>query len=72
MKTERHYDVLFIDLDDTLYDFSANSTNAYREVYPLMGYDQWFDGFDHYNEIYRQSAKPAASQEAAGFAFMKG
>lgn len=54
MKTERHYDVLFIDLDDTLYDFSANSTNAYREVYTLMGYDQWFDGFDHYNEIYRQ------------------
>lgn len=46
------YDVLFIDLDDTLYDFSANSLDAYREVYALMGYDRWFDGFDHYYRIY--------------------
>ena len=48
----KRYDVLFIDLDDTLYDFSANSLDAYREVYALMGYDRWFDGFDHYYRIY--------------------
>ena len=54
MKTTKRYDVLFIDLDDTLYDFSTNSTNAYREVYALMEYDRWFDGFDHYYELYQQ------------------
>ena len=48
----RRYDVLFIDLDDTLYDFSSNSLDAYREVYALMGYGQWFDDFDHYYRIY--------------------
>ena len=54
MKTKKHYEVLFIDLDDTLYDFSTNSTNAYREVYDLMGYNQWFDSFDHYYTLYWQ------------------
>lgn len=50
--TQKRYDVLFIDLDDTLYDFSANSMSAYREVYALMNYDRWFRDFDHYYEIY--------------------
>ena len=54
MRPPKHYDVLFIDLDDTLYDFSTNSTNAYREVYGLMGYGQWFDNFDHYYTLYWQ------------------
>ena len=48
------YDVLFIDLDDTLYDFSSNSLNVYREVYSLMGYDRWFNDFDHYYTLYWQ------------------
>lgn len=48
----KQYDVLFIDLDDTLYDFSANSVSAYHEVYALMGYDRWFRDFEHYYEIY--------------------
>lgn len=48
----KRYDVLFIDLDDTLYDFSANSLDTYREVYALMEYERWFDDFDHYYRIY--------------------
>ena len=48
----KQYDVLFIDLDDTLYDFTANSLDAYREVYALMGYERWFRSFEHYYEIY--------------------
>ena len=48
----KRYDVLFIDLDDTLYDFSANSLDAYREVYALMEYDRWFSDFDHYYTLY--------------------
>ena len=51
MKVKR-YDVPFIDLDDTLYDFTSNSTDAYREVYALMDYDRWFDDFDHYYRLY--------------------
>lgn len=50
----KRYDVLFIDLDDTLYDFSSNSLNVYREVYALMGYDRWFNDFDHYYTLYWQ------------------
>ena len=46
------YDVLFIDLDDTLYDFTSNSTDAYREVYAFMEYGRWFRSFEHYYEIY--------------------
>lgn len=46
------YDVLFIDLDDTLYDFTSNSTDAYREVYAFMEYGRWFRCFEHYYEIY--------------------
>ena len=49
---KRSYDVLFIDLDDTLYDFTSNSMDAYREVYALMGYERWFRSFEHYYEIY--------------------
>ena len=48
----KRYDVLFIDLDDTLYDFTSNSEDAYREVYALMGYERWFRSFEHYYEIY--------------------
>lgn len=48
----KQYEVLFIDLDDTLYDFTSNSTDTYREVYALMGYDRWFRDFEHYYEIY--------------------
>lgn len=46
------YDVLFIDLDDTIYDFTSNSTDAYREVYAFMEYGRWFRSFEHYYEIY--------------------
>ena len=49
---QKLYDVLFIDLDDTLYDFTSNSTDAYREVYAFMEYGRWFRSFEHYYEIY--------------------
>ena len=49
---QKSYEVLFIDLDDTLYDFTSNSVDAYREVYALMGYERWFRSFEHYYEIY--------------------
>ena len=47
----KRYDVLFIDLDDTLYDFSANSLEVYQTVYALLGYERWFDSFSMADEI---------------------
>ena len=52
MQEHKQYDVVFIDLDDTLYDFTTNSLSAYREVYDFMGYDRWFNNFEHYYDIY--------------------
>ncbi|MBQ2809022.1 MAG: YjjG family noncanonical pyrimidine nucleotidase [Bacteroidaceae bacterium] len=43
---------LFIDLDDTLYDFSAASREAFKETYDLLHYERFFDSFDHYMSIY--------------------
>lgn len=43
---------LFIDLDDTLYDFSAASREAFRETYGLLHYERFFSSFEHYMSIY--------------------
>ena len=50
----RHYKTLFIDLDNTLYDFSGNSREAYIAVYNLLDYGRWFRSFEHYYEIYEE------------------
>jgi putative hydrolase of the HAD superfamily len=46
------YKALFIDLDNTLYDFAANSLEAYHEVYELMDYERYFSSFEAYFAIY--------------------
>ena len=46
------YRNLFIDLDDTLYDFTAASREAFKETYDLLGYGRFFDSFEQYMEIY--------------------
>ena len=50
----KRYTTLFIDLDNTLYDFSGNSREAYSIVYMLLGYERWFDSFEHYYTIYEE------------------
>ena len=50
----KQYTTLFIDLDNTLYDFSSNSLEVYRTVYALMRYDRYFDSFEHYYAIYEE------------------
>ena len=50
----KHYKTLFIDLDNTLYDFSGNSREAYIAVYNQLDYDRWFRSFEHYYEIYEE------------------
>ncbi len=46
------YKNLFIDLDDTLYDFSGASRESFQETYDKLGYDRFFESFEHYLSIY--------------------
>ena len=46
------YSVLFLDLDNTVYDFSASSREAYHEVYQALDYDRFFPSFDVYISVY--------------------
>lgn len=46
------YRNLFIDLDDTVYDFSAASRESFFETYELLHYERFFDSFEHYMSIY--------------------
>ena len=46
------YRNLFIDLDDTVYDFSAASRESFLETYELLHYERYFDSFEHYLSIY--------------------
>jgi putative hydrolase of the HAD superfamily len=48
----QQYKNLFIDLDDTLYDFSGASRESFMETYDLLHYERFFDSFDHYLSIY--------------------
>ncbi len=46
------YRNLFIDLDDTVYDFSAASRESFLETYELLHYGRYFDSFEQYMSIY--------------------
>ena len=46
------YRNLFIDLDDTVYDFSAASRESFLETYEQLHYGRYFDSFEHYMSIY--------------------
>lgn len=48
----RKYKDLFIDLDDTLYDFSGASREAFHETYELLDYSRFFETFEQYMAIY--------------------
>ncbi len=46
------YKNIFIDLDDTIYDFAAASRESFREAYDLLGYAQYFQSFNHFLSLY--------------------
>lgn len=48
----QRYKKLFIDLDDTLYDFSSASRESFMETYNLLQYDRFFESFEHYLSLY--------------------
>ena len=48
----QRYKNLFIDLDDTIYDFSAASKESFMETYELLHYESFFNSFEHFYSIY--------------------
>ena len=46
------YKNIFIDLDDTLYDFKGASMESFKEAYDLLGYNRFFSSFEQYIELY--------------------
>ena len=52
MSKEKAIRNVFIDLDDTLYDFSAASWESFNEAYNLLGYDRFFGSFEQYMGLY--------------------
>ena len=48
----KKYTTLFIDLDDTIYDFSAASRESFHETYDQLHYERYFNSFEHYLSLY--------------------
>jgi len=46
------YEHVFIDLDDTLWDFHANARESLIEVFEQRQLDKYFVDFDHFFQIY--------------------
>lgn len=62
----KKYNTLFIDLDDTLFDFTAASREAFRETYELLGYECFFESFDQFLRIYEPRNKELWQEYNAG------
>lgn len=48
------YRNLFFDLDDTLWAFSRNARETFREMYDKYGYEEYFNSFEHYYSLYQR------------------
>jgi putative hydrolase of the HAD superfamily len=46
------YKCIFIDLDDTLWDFHANARSSLQEIYERRSLGQYFDSFEQYFTLY--------------------
>lgn len=49
---QNKYKIIFIDLDDTIYDFAGASRESFRETYDLLGYERFFNSFNHFMSLY--------------------
>jgi len=47
-----NYKNVFIDLDDTLWDFHANAKSSLQELYDIKNLGRFFDSFEQYFSIY--------------------
>ncbi len=49
-----YYKSLFFDLDDTLWAFSVNAGDTFREMYDKHGYSRFFRSFEHFYTLYQR------------------
>lgn len=52
-----HYKNIFFDLDDTLWHFSENAEDSFREVFFKHGLNHYFDSFEQFYSIYQKRNK---------------
>ena len=45
---------IFIDLDDTVWNFSGNARDTFQEMYEKYHFDRYFSSFDEYYAIYKK------------------
>lgn len=48
------YKNLFIDLDDTLWAFSENAEDTFREIYSNYQFNRYFDSFEQFYALYKK------------------
>ena len=48
------YRSIFIDLDNTVWDFSQNSTDTFREIYEKYHFERYFDSFEQFFALYKK------------------
>ncbi len=48
------YKSVFIDLDDTLWHFTANALDTFYEMYMKYDFDRYFHSFDHFYTLYKK------------------
>ena len=46
------YTTVFIDLDDTIWDFHANAKSSLHEIFVNRNFDRYFRNFEHYFDLY--------------------
>lgn len=51
------YKAIFFDLDDTLWSFSKNAEEAFREVYHQFSFGRYFIDFNHFYSLYQEKNK---------------
>lgn len=46
------YKSIFIDLDDTVWAFSENARDTFRDMYEIYHFERYFDSFQHFYHLY--------------------
>ncbi len=62
-----NYKYVFIDLDDTIWDFHANAKSSLHEIYETKNFGKYFDNFEQYFEIYAKRNLELWDQYGKGF-----
>ncbi len=60
------YKNLFIDLDDTLWAFSENAEDTFRELYDTYRFDRYFDSFEQFYSLYKKHNKELWAEYGKG------